>query len=71
MGAEVLFEDGVRLMKAGQFDEACPKIAESQRLEPRPGTLFTLAECLANDGKIATALARYEEYLRVAGVKKA
>jgi hypothetical protein len=67
MGAEVLFEDGVRLMKAGQFGEACPKIAESQRLEPRAGTLFTLAECLANEGRIATALARYEEYLREFG----
>lgn len=65
MGAEVLFDQGVQLMKDGKYDEGCPKIAESQRLEPRPGTLFTLAECLAKQGKIATALARYEEYLRV------
>jgi hypothetical protein len=65
MTAEVLFNDGVRLMKAKDFATGCPKIAESQRLEPRPGTLFTLAECLAGEGKLATALARYEEYLRV------
>lgn len=65
MTAEVLFNDGVRLMKAKQFAEGCPKIAESQRVEPRPGTLFTLAECLFQQGKLATALARYEEYLRV------
>jgi hypothetical protein len=65
MTAEVLFDDGVRLMKEKKYDEGCPKIAESQRVEPRPGTLFTLAECLAQQGKVATALARYEEYLRV------
>jgi hypothetical protein len=65
MSAEVLFNDGVAQMKAGKYAAACPKIEESQRLEPRPGTLFTLAECRAKEGKIATALARYEEYLRV------
>jgi hypothetical protein len=65
MGAEVLFNDGVALMKAGDYDRGCPKIAESQRLEPRAGTLFTLAECLNKQGRSATALARYEEYLRV------
>lgn len=65
MTAEVLFNDGVSLMKDKKYDAGCPKIAESQRVEPRPGTLFTLAECLAQQGKLATALARYEEYLRV------
>lgn len=65
MTAEVLFNDGVSLMKEKKYAEGCPKIAESQRVEPRPGTLFTLAECLSQQGKLATALARYEEYLRV------
>lgn len=63
--AEALFESGVTAMKAGKWDAACPAIAESFRLEPRPGTLFTLAECWRKAGKIATALARYDEYLRV------
>lgn len=64
MGAEVLFNEGVTSMKTGDFAAACPKIAESQRLEPRPGTLFTLAECHFHEGRVATALARYDEYLR-------
>ena len=62
--AEAQFESGLSAMKAGDYDTACPAIAESQRLEPRPGTLFTLAECWRKAGKTATALARYDEYLR-------
>ena len=64
LAAETLFDDGVAAMKAGDFEQACPKIAESNRLERRPGTLFTLAECWARAGRIATAVARYREYLR-------
>src|SRR5262249_29995110 len=30
---------------------------------PRPGTLFTLAECEAKRGRLATAVARYDDYL--------
>ncbi len=63
--AEALFDDGLAAMKAGDFDKACPKISESFRLEARPGTLFTVAECWRKAGKTATALARYNEYLRV------
>jgi len=65
MAAETLFDRGVEAMKKGDFAAGCPLVAESQRLEPRPGTLFTLAECWAGAGHTATALARYHEYLRV------
>lgn len=51
-------------MNAGQFDIACPALAESQRLDPRAGTLFALADCQSKAGKIATAVALYEDYLR-------
>ena len=65
LAAEAAFNRGVEAMARGDFEGACPEIAESQRLEPRAGTLFTLAECWARAGRIATALARYQEYLRV------
>lgn len=65
MAAEVLFDEGVEDMKAERFPQACPKIAESHRLERRAGTLFTLAECWARAARPATALARYREYLRL------
>src|SRR5262245_38544408 len=61
--AEEAFDRGLALMKEGRFDEGCPAIAESQRLDPRPGTLFTLSECEARRGRIATAVAHYKEFV--------
>jgi hypothetical protein len=61
--AGALFEKGVADMEAGRFASACPAIAESQRIDPRPGTLFTLAECHARWGKVASAAAQYQEYV--------
>jgi hypothetical protein len=62
--AEALFNKGVADMDAGKYDTACPALAESQRLDPRPGTLFAQADCNAKAGKIATAVALYEDYQR-------
>lgn len=62
--AEALFNKGVEAMEASKLDEACPAIAESQRLDPRLGTLFTLAECEAKRGKRPQALRGYQEFLR-------
>jgi hypothetical protein len=61
--AEALFDRGVADMEAGRYEKACPAIKESQRLDPRPGTLFTLAECEAKRGRSATALGHYRDYL--------
>jgi hypothetical protein len=61
--AEALFDLGVKELNAGHYDKACPAIAESLRLDPRPGTLFTLAECEAKLGRIATAMTHYRDYL--------
>jgi len=61
--AGALFEKGVADMEASRFDSGCPAIEESQRIDPRPGTLFTLAECNARWGKVASAAAEYQEYV--------
>jgi hypothetical protein len=58
-----LFDRGVAQMNAGRYEEACPAIEESYQLDPRAGTLFTLAECERMRGRIATAVEKYGEYL--------
>jgi hypothetical protein len=59
--AEALFQEGRRLIDAGQIAEACPKFADSERLDPAPGTLINLANCYERNGQTATAWATYRE----------
>lgn len=59
--AESLFDQSIALMKAGSWREACPKLAESQRLDPAPGTLLYLGDCYEKTGKVATAWATFRE----------
>ena len=61
--ASELFHQGLSDMLAGNFDTACHRLEESQHLDPQLGTLFTLAECDAKAGKIASAVAYYEDFL--------
>jgi hypothetical protein len=61
--AETLFREGVELMRGENFDQACPKLQESYRLDPLPGALFTLAECEAARGKSATAIELYQKFV--------
>jgi hypothetical protein len=61
--AGVQFEKGLAEMELGHYSAGCPALNESYRLDPRPGVLFTLAECNAKWGKFATALAQYDSYL--------
>lgn len=59
--AEALFDHGVRLMKQGSFPEACPKLEESERIDPAVGTLLYLGECYERVGKTASAWATFRE----------
>ena len=61
--AQALFDKGVADLENGRTETACPAFAESQRLDPRPGTLFALADCEVALGKIASALGHYHEYI--------
>jgi hypothetical protein len=61
--AKTLFERGLADMIAGRYETGCPAIEESYKLDPRPGTLFTSAECEAKRGRIATGVELYDAYL--------
>jgi serine/threonine-protein kinase len=59
--AEALFDQSITLMKAGSFADACPKLAESQRIDPAVGTLLYLGDCLDKTGHVAAAWATFRE----------
>jgi hypothetical protein len=61
-----LFDDASKLMASGQIAAACPKYAESERLDPELGTLLHLGECYAKLGKTASAWASFKEAADVA-----
>ena len=56
-----LFKEGRALAKANKFAEACEKFRQSQELDPELGTLFNIAQCEEKIGKLASALAAYQE----------
>lgn len=53
--AEALFESGHEAMNAGDFDTACARFRESNRLDPAVGAVLNLAVCEEQRGRLATA----------------
>jgi hypothetical protein len=66
--ARSLFDQGRALMNQGNWSDACPKLEESQRLDPGVGTQFNLAACYEHVGRLASA---WSLYLQVAGAMRA
>jgi hypothetical protein len=57
--AQGLFDEALALIKAGRYAEACPRLEESDKLDPGMGTEYRLAECYESAGKIASAWAAF------------
>jgi hypothetical protein len=53
--AEALFEQARAAMAAGDYDLACARFKDSDRLDPAIGTRFNLADCEERRGRVATA----------------
>ncbi len=59
--AEALFDEAKKLMAAKRYAEACPKFADSERLDPGVGTLLNLGLCYKQNGQTASAWSSYRE----------
>lgn len=64
--AEALFQQGRALLADGKTAEACDRFAQSQRIEPKLGTLLNLAACHEALGLVATAWAEFTSAATIA-----
>jgi len=64
--ADALFQEATALVQQGRYADACPKLEESQSIDPAVGTQFNLADCYEHVGRTATAHALFMEVARVA-----
>jgi hypothetical protein len=59
--AQALFDEAKDLAASDNWAQACPKLEESQRLDPHMVTLFRLADCYEHVGRTASASVLFKE----------
>lgn len=65
--AQAAFDEGMRLMDAGHYEQACERIAKSLELDPGMAAQFRLAECYERLGRTASAWKNYNDVAHAAG----
>jgi hypothetical protein len=68
--ASQFFDDAEKLLASGKPADACPKYAESQRLDPQLGTLLHLGDCYEKAGKTASAWTTFKDAVEIAAQRK-
>ena len=68
--ATELFKQGRAAMELGDYKAACPKFAESLRLDAKVGTLLNLAECEEKLGQLASARQHLQRAIDQARIEK-
>jgi len=64
--ARALFDEGRKLLKAGQASAACPKLEAAKQLYVSAGILLNLADCYEKVGRTASAWTEFGEAATVA-----
>jgi hypothetical protein len=59
--ARALFNDARELMKAGHYDQACPKLEAANKLYSGSGILLNLGDCYEHVGRTASAWTEFGE----------
>ncbi len=59
--AQAAFDEGRRLVAAGDTVNGCPKLELSERLSPNVDVLLAVADCYERQGRTATAWVRFVE----------
>lgn len=61
--AEALFQEGLAASERRDFDTACTRFRDSDKLDPANGTKLAIAECEQNRGKVATSWSLFKATL--------
>jgi hypothetical protein len=67
--ATQLYDDAEKLVASGEVAVACPKYAESYRLDPQLGVLLHLGDCYKSAGRLASAWSTFREALELATLR--
>jgi hypothetical protein len=64
--ARALFDEGRKLLEAGQYTAACPKFEAARRVFTSTGVLMNLADCYEKTGRTASAWTTFGDAASVA-----